>query len=210
MSLQNMVQLQMQSKDQLQSQKYSNFTMATMLSTAEHIVWRSCQNDSEILDFLITEYSRLNGYIKNKLIFNSYNSYNSGVKKDMSSLICQFIFQIENFADDYNEFISKYQNYLFPNNMSKQKINEILNIWITALSYSQNGKNYIKYFANLKNIFDKTPIKSYENEIIEKYKNHPKKGKTNLEYAYSEYLKALNEVEKRTINIDNQNIEIWH
>ena len=144
MSLQNMVQLQMQSKDQLQSQKYSNFTMATMLSTAEHIVWRSCQNDSEILDFLITEYSRLNGYIKNKLIFNSYNSYNSGVKKDMSSLICQFIFQIANFADDYNEFISKYQNYLFPNNMSKQKINEILNIWITALSYSQNGKNYIK------------------------------------------------------------------
>ena len=85
------MQIQMQSKVQLQSQKYSNFTMATMLSTAEHIVWRACKDDYESLEFLINEYSRLNGYIKNKLIFNSYNAYNSGIKKDLNSLIYQFI-----------------------------------------------------------------------------------------------------------------------
>ncbi len=201
---------QMQSKDQLQSQKYSNFTMATMLSTAEHIVWRSCKDDNESLDFLINEYTRLNGYIKNKLIFNSYNAYNSGIKKDLNSLIYQFIFQLETFYDDYNEFIRKYQKYSFPNNMSKENILEIINIWMTALSYSENGKKYKKYFINLKNIFDKNQIKSYENEIIEKYKNRPKMQKENIDYAYNEYLKALTVVENRNVNIDNQNIEIWN
>jgi hypothetical protein len=204
------MQMQMQSKEQLQSQKYSNFTMATMLSTAEHIVWRSCKDDYESLEFLINEYSRLNGYIKNKLIFNSYNAYNSGMKKDLSSLICQFIFQLETFYDDYNEFVRKYKKYSFPNNMSKEKILEIINIWMTALSNSENGQKYKKYFINLKNIFEKNPIKSYENEIIEKYKNHPKTKKENVDYAYNEYMKALNIVETRNANIDNQNIEIWN
>ena len=146
------MQIQMQSKVQLQSQKYSNFTMATMLSTAEHIVWRACKDDYESLEFLINEYSRLNGYIKNKLIFNSYNAYNSGIKKDLNSLIYQFIFQIETFYDDYNEFVRKYKKYSFPNNMSKEKILEIINIWMTALSYSENGHKYKKYFINLKNL----------------------------------------------------------
>lgn len=208
MSLQSISQIQIQNKDQLQSQKYSNFTMATMLSTAENLVWRICKDDYETLEFLIFEYSKLSGFVQNKLIFNNYNSYNSGEKKTIDSLINQFIFQIENFADDYNEYVEKYKNYNFPINMPIDQIKKIINNWIIALSYSKNGQNYIKYFINLRNVFDKEPIKSYEYEIREKYQNRPK-TQNNIEFIINEYFKAMEEVQKKTADIDNQNLELW-
>ena len=205
MSLQSISQIQIQNKDQLQAQKYSNFTMATMLSTAENLVWRICKNEYEIMEFLIFEYSKLNGFVQNKLIFNNYNSYNSGEKKTIDSLVNQFIFQIENFADDYNEYIGKYKNYNFPINMPKDTIKEIVNIWIIALSYSKIGENYIKYFINLRNVLDKEPIKY---EIREKYQNRPK-IQNNIEFIINEYFKAMEEVQKKTSDVDNQNLELW-
>lgn len=202
-------QTQMQSKDQLQDQKYGNFTMATVLSTAENLTWRLIENFPQSLDFLEGEYSKIKGYVPGKLIFNSYNSYNSGTVKPLNSLINQFIFQIENFAEDFSEFESKYTKYAYPKNMNKSDIIYILDLWINVLNYNRETKIYTKYFFNLKNIFQKLPIVSYENEVREQYKGNPKSGKADPKVIQREYARATNEVEKRTKDIDNQNIDLW-
>ena len=92
--------------------------------------------------------------------------------------------------------------------MPKDTIKEIVNIWIIALSYSKIGENYIKYFINLRNVLDKEPIKSYEYEIREKYQNRPK-IQNNIEFIINEYFKAMEEVQKKTSDVDNQNLELW-
>lgn len=55
----SLVQTQMQNKGQLQEQKYANFTMATVMSTAEHLAWRLCENNKECVEYLCEEYSEL-------------------------------------------------------------------------------------------------------------------------------------------------------
>ena len=45
-------QLLMQSKEQLQNQKYGNFTMPTVLSTAENLAWRLCANFPEYIKYI--------------------------------------------------------------------------------------------------------------------------------------------------------------
>lgn len=195
--------------DQQQAQKYSNYTMATVLSTAENLTWRLLENDKDCLQYLREEYSRLNGYIKGKLIFNSYNTYNSGNEKSIQSLTNQFIFQIDNFSDDYKEFKTSYTNYKFPNNMQKTDVMSILDIWITALNYSNFAKNYIKYFISLKNIFQNIPEISYENEVREQYKGNPRSGKADPKVLQKEYANVVNILEKRTNNYDNFNIDLW-
>ena len=70
----SLVQTQMQNKGQLQDQKYANFTMATVMSTADHLTWWLCENNKECVEYLCEEYSKLPGYVNNKLIFNHYNS----------------------------------------------------------------------------------------------------------------------------------------
>ena len=202
-------QIQMQSKEQLQNQKYGNFTMATVLSTAENLAWRLCQEDSECIEFFKAEYKNIKGYIPGRMIFNSYNSYNSGNIKSINSLINQFIFQIENFEEDYKEFEGKYSEYPFPNNLSKDEIIIILNIWIDAINHNLETKNFAKYFINLRNIFQRLPIISYENEVREKFKNNPKSGKANPKVIQKEYANAVNHVHHRTKDIENQNIDLF-
>ena len=202
-------QMQMQSKEQLQDQKYGNFTMATVLSTAENLTWRLIDKFPESLNYLELEYSKLNGYIPNKLIFNSYNSYNSGTQKSIDSLLNQFIFQIENFEDDFKEFELKYTHYSYPNNLSKNDINYLLDLWIRVLQYNNETKMYVKYFINLRNIFQNLPIESYESEVREKMKGNPRSGKADPRTLQREYCRAINEINKKTRDIDNQNIEKW-
>jgi hypothetical protein len=199
----------MQSKGQLQDQKYANFTMATVMSTAEHLAWRLCEKDKECVDFLTTEYSKLPGSVYNKLIFNHYNSYNSGIDKPINSLVNQFIFQIENFNDDYAEFIQKYTSYSFPSNMPKSNILKIIDIWITVLNYNNETKPYLVYFQNLRNVFSNIPIKSYEDQVREQFKGNPRSGKADPRVIQREYGNALNFIDNQTKDIDNQNIEIW-
>lgn len=202
-------QIQLQSKEQLQNQKYGNFTMATVLSTAENLAWRLCEEFPQCIEHFQSEYKNLTGYIPGRMIFNSYNSYNSGKEKSINSLTNQFIFQIENFEEDYKEFEGKNSEYPFPNNISKEEIINILNIWIIAINYNNETLPYAKYFINLRNIFQKIPIISYENEVREQYKNNPKSGKANPKVIQKEYANAVNHVYQRTKDIDNQNIEMF-
>ena len=55
----SLVQTQMQNKGQLQDQKYANFTMATVMSIAEHLAWRLCENNKECVEYLCEKYSKL-------------------------------------------------------------------------------------------------------------------------------------------------------
>lgn len=116
--------------EKMRAQKYSNTTMASILSTAENLTWRILKEakESEILNFLNVEYSNLEGYIENKYIFEYYDPYKSGKTKTISSLINQFMFEIDNFSEDYNDFVDQYIIYCFPLNMEKIKVLEILNI----------------------------------------------------------------------------------
>ena len=200
----------MQSKEQLQTQKYGNFTMAAVLSTAENLTWRLCEGLPESIKYLKSEYKKINSYIPGTMIFDSYNFYNSGNIKPINSLINQFIFQIENFEEDFKELKKKYTEYPYPNNLKEDDIKSILGIWITALSINTKTKNYLKYFNNLLNIFKHLPIISYENEVREQYKNNPKSGKADPKVIQKEYARAVNEVYQRTKDIENQNIDLWN
>ena len=204
------VQMRCQKHDkiQLQMQKYSHFTMATVLSTAEHIVYRLAK-DNHCENELFKEYSEIYNNYPNKLIFESYDSYNSGKNKQLTSLIHQFIFQIENYADDFNEFQNDFGSYVYPENMGEKDIMHIIDIWIRFLNNLEQGNNYVKYFINLKNIFSNKPIQSYENEIRNNYKNDPRSGKANPYVIQREYANAVNEIDRRTKNIDNQNIDLF-
>ena len=116
------------------------------ISTAENIAWRLCSGSKECIEFFESEYQKFKGYIPGKMMFNSYNSYNSGNEKSINSLINQFIFQIENFGDDFKEFENKYSEYSYPNNLSKEEIIYLLKIWIEALSYEPEAKKCVKYY----------------------------------------------------------------
>ena len=107
--------------------------MATVMSTADHLTWWLCENNKECVEYLCEEYSKLPGYVNNKLIFNHYNSYNSGIEKTINSLVNQLIFQIENFNDDYSDFKRIYTRYSFPNNMPKNEVLQIIDIWVSQL-----------------------------------------------------------------------------
>ena len=199
---------QKQDKTQLQMQKFSHFTMATVLSTAEHIVYRLAK-DNKCENELFKEYSKIYNDYPHKLIFESYDSYNSGKNKQLNSLIYQLIFQIENYADDFNEFKNDFGAYVYPDNMGEKEILHIIDIWINILNNLDQGINYVKYYKNLKNIFTNKPIKSYENEIRENFKNDPRSGKANPYVIQREYINATNEINQRTKNIDNQNIDLF-
>lgn len=202
-------QLLRQDKVQLQNQKLTNFSMATVLSTAEHLCWRLCEKDKECLNYLISEYSKIDGFVEGKLIFNHYNSCKSGIDKSINSLTNQFIFQIENFEDDYSEFKEKYTNYSFPNNMKKNQILNIIDLWMLVLGYNHDTKSYLNYFQNLKNIFINIPIISYEEQVRAQYKGNPRSGKADPRVIQTEYAKAINFIDDQTKDIDNQNLELW-
>ena len=93
--------------------------------------------------------------------------------------------------------------------MGEKDIMYIIDIWIRFLNNLDQGNNYVKYFINLKNIFSNKPIQSYENEIRNNYKNDPRSGKANPYVVQREYANAVNEIDRRTKNIDNQNIDLF-
>lgn len=210
-SNEDLEQMQITVEKQTQDQKYSNFTMATVLSTAENIVWRVCDG-SENGDILKDEYSKLEGYVEDKLIFDSYDSYQSGKTKPIDSLINQFLFQIDNFKDDYKAFKKMYDEYIFPDNISKNQILQILDIWINIIK--KNNQNEINmYLKKLKNIiqdFPDTEPKEYENAIKKKiYSLDFNKAKVDPRILQQEYAKAIRVIEEKTADISHQNLEIW-
>ena len=91
----------------MQAQKLSNLIMATVLSTAENLTWRLSNCDNEIKKFLLEEYPQIRGYKKNKFIFASYDTFNSGKEKSIQSLFNQFVFQIDNFSKDFMGVFSR-------------------------------------------------------------------------------------------------------
>lgn len=149
------------------------------------------------------------GYVNNKLIFNHYNSYNSGIEKTINSLVNQLIFRIENFNDDYSDFKRIYTRYSFPNNMPKNEVLQIIDIWLSILSYIDEAKPYLLYFKNLRNVFSNIQIKSYEDVVREQFKGNPRSGKADPKVIQREYDNAINFIENQTKDINSQNIEKW-
>ena len=148
--------------------------------------------------------------MSNKLIFNHYNSYNSGIENTINSLVNQFILQFENFNDDYSEFKQNYTSYYFPNNMPKTELLQIIDIWIPVLCYNEETKLYLSYFKNLRNVFSNIPIKSYEDHHVrEQFKGNLRNGKADPKFIQREYGNALNFIENQTKVLNNLNIEIW-
>ena len=208
----NIEQLQISIQKQAQDQKYANFTMATMLSTAENIVWRICDGE-ENKNYLRNEYSKLEGYVKDKLIFEKYNSFESGKKKPINSLINQLLFQIYNFKDDYQVFKELYQKYIFPDNISKYQILQILDIWIDII-IKNNVNEMKKYFEDIKEIIEGVSEKDSEsflkdiNGRINKL-NLQKNAKVEPKILQKEYANAIRVIEEKTNDISHQNLDIW-
>lgn len=194
----------------MQAQKLSNLIMATVLSTAENLTWRLSNCDNEIKKFLLEEYPQIRGYKKNKFIFASYDTFNSGKEKSIQSLFNQFVFQIDNFSEDYKQFKKKISdNYKFPDNMPKSEILKILNIWMTALSYSNSTQPYNKYFISLYNIINDIPEISYENEVRKQFQGDPRSGKADPRVLQEAYAKVVDILDKKTNDYTHFNIELW-
>lgn len=193
----------------MQAQKFSNLTMATVFSTAENLTWRLLENDNEMKKYLLEEYSQLEGYKKGKYIFKSYDTFNSGKEKTIPSLVNQFVFQIDNFSEDYKQFKKIFDNYNFPNNMPKSLILNILNIWMTALSYDKSTQPYNKYFISLYNIISDIPEISYENEVRKQFQGDPKRGKANPRVLQKAYAKVVDILDKKTSDYSHFNLDLW-
>lgn len=193
----------------MQAQKLSNITMATVLSTAENLTWRLLEKDDKMKEFLKDEYMGIKGYKEGKYIFRSYDTFNSGKVKSIPSLVNQFVFQIDNFSEDYKQFKKLYENYKFPDNMPKSQILKILNIWMTALSYDNITKSYNKYFISLYNIISDIPEISYENEMRKQFKGGPKSGKADPNILQKAYAKIVDFLDKKANDYSHFNIDLW-
>ena len=193
---------------QLQKQKYSHFIMASLLSTAENLVFRLYENHNEIFEEYKKIFAHISG-ISGHLIFESYDSYESGKNKNIKSLVNQFIFQMDNFYDDYIEFKETYGKFVYPNNMKKELIIIIINVWMNFLNNSNEAKSYLKYFENLLKFFNTGYIISYENEVRQQYLNNPRSGKADPKIIQRECVNAINEIDRRTRDIYNQNIDLF-
>jgi len=112
-----------------QNQFFSNNIMCKMLSAAE------CYFNKE--------------FNQNSNIFGYYNNFNSGYLKSKENLKKQFLTEIELFKNSYENFHYEYNKYIYPDNLSKNKIIQIVNIWLNTF-YKNNNSDYQYYERILK------------------------------------------------------------
>ena len=146
---QKLLQIHKEIMELAQEQESCNSILGMMLSSAECLSSR----------FGIQKFDRF---------FNSYNIFESGDTKNEDSLKIQLRIQTKLFRNNYFYMKEKKGRYIFPDNFSKEKIIEIINIW------KENVSDDKKIFYN--NIIDiitdnKTQIK-YPNQSIDKIKNN--------------------------------------
>ena len=203
--------LQLKKQDIIQ--KISNSTMCHAFSTAEFLVLRIC-NENKTINNIWSSYINILG--NNKLfkpykpIFAAYDAFDGGKNKPIKDLICQLIFQIENFKEDYMNYKKKNNGkYDFPSNLSFEQVvkiiilwsNELKNIDINKGKFSEYGSS--KYLDNLFNLIMCRPTIDYSTDIYNLEANNPNREKFDLEALKRGNALAQNQIE----NFDLKNPE---
>jgi len=147
---QKLIQIHNEIMELAQDQESCNSVLGMMLSSAECLSSRFGKNNFERL-------------------FNGYNVFESGDSKDEESLKTQLRIQTKLFRNNFCYMKQKRGEYSFPNNFTKDKIIEILNIW------KKNVKDDKKIFYN--NIIDIITDKTIEVKYpIQKIDNFASNG----------------------------------
>ena len=172
-----------------QSQSYSNSTMCHTLSTAENLAFRICleSNNKQYFVQFFDGYKQIlrERYQNEKLIFDAYDSFDGGKKKQIKDLAAQLIFQIENFKGDYSYYISQYQKYDFPRNLSQEQVINLIYHWYTIINKIELDNEYFrqnhfsKYYFNLILIIKGQKSYDYTQDIFNFEANNPNLGKIN-------------------------------
>lgn len=217
------IQIKTQVTKQDVMQKISNSTMCHALSTAEYLTLRIC-NENQTVNNIWNEYKNIfskdKDYKPNTPIFGRYDAFDGGKTKPIKDLICQLIFQIENFKGDYLNYIKKYNGvYNFPGNLSKPQILKIILLWIIGLKKIEfnNGKfseyGCSKYLDNLYNLISCQPTIDYSMDIYKLEANNPNYEQLNPEALIKAQILASNQLnneiennpENKDVNLFGQN-----
>ena len=172
-------------------QKVSNSTMCHAFASAEYLVLRIC-DQNQTVNNVWKEYQNMFGnYPSFKLyspIFDQYDAFDGGKNKPIKDLICQLIFQTENFKDDYYSYMQKNKGkYNFPSNLSSEQILRILLLWRNELKNIEQVKGKLseygcsKYIENLFNVISCKPTVDYSMDIYKFEAKNPNRGKLNPE-----------------------------
>lgn len=194
--------------------------MCHTFSTAEFLVLRICKENNKINN-IWSSYINILGNNKSfqpyKPIFAAYDAFDGGKNKPIKDLICQLIFQIENFKEDYYNYMKKNNGkYDFPSNLSFEQIVKIIQLWSKELKnidinkgkFSEYGSS--KYLDNLFNLIMCRPIVDYSMDIYNLEANNPNRGKFDLEALKRGNALAQNHLENFDLkNPENKDVNLF-
>lgn len=201
---------------QEQIQKISNSTMCHTLSAAEFLAWR-ISKENKLSEEIIKEYKKIfgNDFVPGKLVFGEYDSYDGGKKKPIKDLIIQFIFLIENFKGDYNNYKKNHGNkYDYPKNLEKELVLRLISLWANQIKKVEikNGEfspyKCSKYYENLFNLLTEKKTINYINDIFILEGDNPRRGKVNPKKLLEGQAQAYNHLEETELN-DPKNSNIY-
>lgn len=169
------IQVNKQKIIQMQDQNHSLNIMGRILSYAEN-------------------YANLNQPDKNfKRKYKYYDSFNASEKMSLNNYRNAFILQIILFNGSYNNYVKKYRNYDYSENLPKDSIiKEIQQMKKKLINHQEDDKLY----DSIINIINNKPINIniFQNEINE-MKNDGHKGKCNTHTLMSNVPPIKNNIE---------------
>lgn len=149
--IQILVQTDKQKLKQLESQTYSNRTMARLISTAELYA--------------------LSVNCKNSQLYKKFDEFDNLNRKSQNEIKGELIIQIECFKISYQSYVKKYKHYDFPDDYDNEKtIEELENI---ERNINENDKKF--YQAIIKLLKGNTNIPSFDEELDELEEGDDKK-----------------------------------
>lgn len=146
---QTQMQASKQKLKQLESQTYSNRTMARLISTAElYALSVNCDNNQ---------------------MYKKFDEFDNLNRKTRDELKGELLLQIECFKVSYQSYTKKYKKYDFPDDYDEEKtLEELKNI---EQNINENDKKY--YQAIIKLLNGDTNIPSFEDELDELEEGEP-------------------------------------
>jgi len=202
-------------------QKTSNSTMCHAFASAEFLVLRIC-NENKTINNIWIGYKNILGnnplFKPCKPIFAAYDAFDGGKNKPIKDLICQLIFQIENFKGDYYNYMKKNKGkYDFPSNLSFEQILKIILLWSNELKNIEFNKGKFseyessKYFDNLYNLISCRQTIDYSTDIFNLEANNPNFEKFNLEALKIGNALAQNQLENVDLkNPENKDVNLFN
>lgn len=147
--VQNQMQASKQKLKQLESQTYSNRTMARLISVAElYALSLKCNNDQ---------------------LYKKFDEFDNLKRKTQDELKGELILQIQCFTVSYKSYIKKYKQYDFPDDYDEEKtLEELENI---KNNINEADKKY--YQAIIKLLKGDTNVPSFDDDLEELEKNEP-------------------------------------